>query len=185
MNVVVGLGNPGKEYENTRHNMGFEVIDHLAVKLGVKKWENKFNALFARGTHQSCPFMLVKPQTFMNLSGKAVQPLMAYFKAELEELVIVVDDLDLTSGKIRTRMKGSEGGHNGLRSISQSLGTREYKRIRIGIGRPETGESVLKRVLHKARDAEEEILLSEAVEQAADIALKFIENQEFENWSSP
>jgi len=183
--VVVGLGNPGKKYEKTRHNIGFQVVDRIAERLNISTWHSKFNAEIADGRHKTEKFLLVKPQTFMNLSGDAVQPLLNFYKAPLENLLVIVDDLDLAVGKIRMRESGSNGGHNGLRSITQQLGSQNYKRIRIGIGRPETGESVISRVLGASHNPEEEEKLAEAVDQAAELTEAFIADGKFENWSSP
>ena len=184
MVVVVGLGNPGKKYENTRHNLGFMVVDRIAARQGFTKWQSKYDSLYAEGRSGDNRVMLVKPQTFMNLSGNAVQPLMQFFKVPLENLVVVVDDLDLDLGKVRTRESGSDGGHRGLRSITERLGSQGYKRIRVGIGRPEPGQSVISRVLGGARNQDEETKLDEAMEVATDICEAFIATGKFENWSS-
>lgn len=185
MIMAVGLGNPGKKYEQSRHNLGFQVVDKLAQRFGVGGWENRSDSLVSFGRHKERRFMLVKPQTFMNNSGRAVQPLLHYYRIPLEGLLVVVDDLDLDVGRIRLRSQGSDGGHKGLRSIIESLGSREFKRIRIGIGRPEAGESVVGRVLRKVDSPAEAEALSGALEQAAGIAADFIVTDTFENWTSP
>jgi PTH1 family peptidyl-tRNA hydrolase len=184
MFVAVGLGNPGKKYEATRHNIGFQVIDRVAAIFGVTRWENKFDAEVARGVYNGQPFMLVKPQTFMNKSGWAVQPLLHYYRVPLERLVVVVDDLDLEVGKVRLRMQGSDGGHRGLRSIIERMGSQGFKRIRVGVGRPRPGESAVGRVLKKSSDSEESKRLVGAVEQAVEATADFIKGGAFENWST-
>ena len=184
MVVVVGLGNPGKKYEKTRHNIGFQVVESIAESLSIKIWQTKFDAHIAEGRYNDEKFMLVKPQTFMNLSGNAVQQLLHFYKIPLDQLLVIVDDLDLDTGKIRTRERGSDGGHRGLRSIAERLGTQDFKRIRIGVGRPKTGESVIKRVLGSSNDPKEEEQLQTAVKQATEISEAFIASGKFENWSS-
>ena len=140
MHVAVGLGNPGREYEFTRHNAGFQVIDRLADLLEVTSWENRFDARLVRGSVEGRRFCLVQPQTYMNKSGWAVQSVLHFYKVPLEQLLVIVDDLDLELGKVRLRAKGSDGGHRGLRSIMECMGSREFKRMRLGVGRPLPGE---------------------------------------------
>lgn len=135
MKLVVGLGNPGAEYRDTRHNVGFAVIDELARRWGVTDWREAFDALTVRVTRHGEPVWLLKPLTFMNLSGRAVAGLAAYYKADVPDILVVTDDAALPLGRLRARRGGSDGGHNGLKSIAQSLGTTEYPRLRIGVGR--------------------------------------------------
>ena len=139
MKVVVGLGNPGKEYERDRHNIGFMVVDAFARKHGFEFRRRKFRSALAEGRFGSGKLLLSKPLTFMNLSGEAVAPLAAFYKLPSESLLVVADDLDIPLGEIRLRPKGGSGGHNGLKSIIEHLGTREFPRLRIGIGRPPAG----------------------------------------------
>jgi PTH1 family peptidyl-tRNA hydrolase len=188
MRVVVGLGNPGRQYESTRHNLGFRVADRLAGRLGWAKWKRQFEALVARGDAGGAPAAVMKPQTFMNNSGEAVDALLRFYKVAPEDCLVVVDDLDLPLAKIRLRVSGSDGGHRGLRSVIEHAGGPGIKRLRIGIGRPpreheEQERAVLSHVLSGSR--EEEAELDKAVEQAADLALRYLETGEFENWSSP
>lgn len=142
MKLVVGLGNPGKKYDRTRHNVGFEVIDKCQERLKIELNQSKFKGAFGFTRVGSEKVFLLKPLTYMNLSGEAIAPLMNYFKIDKEDLLVVYDDLDLPPGKIRLRQKGSHGGHNGIRSIIQQLGTDQFNRIRIGIGRPDPGIAV-------------------------------------------
>ncbi|MDD7619366.1 MAG: aminoacyl-tRNA hydrolase [Bacillales bacterium] len=141
MKLIVGLGNPGKQYEKTRHNMGFLVLDSLAEFLRVDIDKEGFKGLYAIVKNEVLPepVILLKPQTFMNLSGESVQPLMAYYKISPEDLIVVYDDMAIPEGKIRLRPFGSSGSHNGMKSIIARLGTDRFKRIRVGIGEPTYG----------------------------------------------
>lgn len=139
MFVIAGLGNPTEEYEHTRHNIGFDCADVIAKKLGIEFKKTKFAAMAAQGTYNGEKIMIVKPLTYMNLSGNAIAPIMKYYKEDpAASLVVIYDDSDLPVGKIRIRKKGSAGSHNGMKSIVASLGTEDFARIRVGIGkRPE------------------------------------------------
>lgn len=182
MVLVVGLGNPGKEYESSRHNLGFRVVERLAELVGAEGWKRQHEALVVRGRHAGRPYLLAKPQTYMNHSGQAVQALLHYYRIELADCLVVVDDLDLEPGKIRQRSSGSDGGHRGLRSIIEQVGSQAFKRIRIGIGRPPGAArgNVVSYVLGGGKDE----MLDEAVETAARQALAFVETGQFENWSA-
>lgn len=147
MKLVVGLGNPGKKYEGTRHNIGFDCVDHCAKQLNIELNEAKFKGIFGKGIVNGQKVILLKPLTYMNLSGESVRALMDYYQIELEDVLVIYDDLDLPTGKIRLRQKGSAGGHNGIKSLIAHLGTQEFKRIRVGIDRPASGESIVNYVL--------------------------------------
>ena len=148
MKIFVGLGNPGAEYANTKHNVGFMLADRLAKEIGAENWRNNFNALVAESFLNGEKILIVKPQTFMNLSGEAVVPVADFYKIELENLIVAHDDLDLPVGNIRLRPKGSGGGHKGVASIIQHLGgLQNFPRVRIGIGRPPENWSVNNHVL--------------------------------------
>lgn len=137
MKIVVGLGNPGLRYEFTRHNIGFRVVDSLARDMGTEfKKVKSYYSLISRGTINNHKAMLVKPQTFMNLSGRAVSKVVSYYKIPLQDLLIVYDDLNLELGQVRIRKKGSAGGHKGIESIMQYLHSEDIPRLRIGIGNP-------------------------------------------------
>jgi len=138
MILIVGLGNPGNEYKNTRHNVGFMAIDFMAGK--DANWKKEKNAMTTRVEINGANVMLVKPQTFMNNSGEAVGPLMAFYKIPLENLIVIHDDMDLKLGDIREKVGGGSAGHNGIKSIDNAVGN-EYKRIRIGIGHPRDFDS--------------------------------------------
>ncbi|MCW5936432.1 MAG: aminoacyl-tRNA hydrolase [Fimbriimonadaceae bacterium] len=165
MALIVGLGNPGAQYAGTRHNIGFEVVEELARRNGLKWGAAKHQSLLAVGTVAGVPVALAKPTTFMNLSGRAVTALVRHYGLKPDQILVVADDLDLETGRVRMRAKGSPGGHNGHKSIVQALGTQEYARIKIGIGRGD--DETIDHVLSKFRPDERETVRS-AVEKAAD-----------------
>ncbi len=167
MKMIIGLGNPGKKYEKTRHNIGFLVIDELAKQYGVELNQTKHHALYAIAHTPKGKVLLVKPYTYMNLSGEAVAPLMKYYDIDVEDIVVIYDDLDLGTGKLRLRQRGSAGGHNGIKSLIQHLGTQNFNRIRIGISRPPTGMKVPDYVLANFRD-EEQPDMELAIKKSAD-----------------
>jgi PTH1 family peptidyl-tRNA hydrolase len=136
--LIVGLGNPGREYAMTRHNVGFMVIDRLAHKLGLAVEKKKFKALVGQGQLGREKVLLAKPQTFMNLSGEAVSSLLHWYKLETSDLLVVLDDMDLPPGKLRIRPEGGSGGHKGMESIIRELGSESFPRLRLGVGKPET-----------------------------------------------
>jgi PTH1 family peptidyl-tRNA hydrolase len=140
--LIVGLGNPGAEYAGTRHNVGFEVIDHLAESHRIKLDKSKHRSRYGLGKIGTHGVAIVKPMTFMNLSGQAVAPLLREFGLGVDRLLIVADDTDLAFGRVRLKPKGSAGGHNGHKSIIQSLGTSEYARLKLGISRVDKGETI-------------------------------------------
>lgn len=136
LHLIVGLGNPGREYANHRHNIGFMVLDALAAKHNLRFSKMMFKGLIADGVIAARKVLLVKPMTYMNLSGTCVGPLMRYYKLLPQQLLVIYDDLDLPAGQLRLRGKGGAGGHNGMRSIIAQLGTEDFPRLRVGIGRP-------------------------------------------------
>lgn len=133
MKLIVGLGNPGNEYINTRHNIGFMTLELLAQQYNLKFTKNKFNGLYAEDNINGEKVILLKPQKYMNLSGEVIAEFVNFFKINLNDLLVIVDDLDLPLGKIRVKQKGSSGGHNGLKDIERCLGTQEYYRVKVGI----------------------------------------------------
>ena len=164
MKLIVGLGNPGKKYDKTRHNMGFMAIDLLADQAKIDVDKEVFHALMGRGVIFNEDVILFKPQTFMNLSGTAVQEVVHYFKINLEDIIVVYDDMALTPGNIRLRKEGSSGGHKGMQNIIDCLSSEQIKRIRIGIGEPgewDTVDYVLSKPL-----SDEAPLIEEAIENA-------------------
>jgi PTH1 family peptidyl-tRNA hydrolase len=165
MKVVVGLGNPGGRYEGTRHNVGFMVVDSLAAGSRCGRFQDRFLGLMAECTEEQEKILLVKPQTFMNLSGRCVRQVIDFFQLPLEDLLVVCDDINLPLGKLRIRPRGTHGGHNGLRDIQAHLGTTEYRRLRIGVESPAPGEAV-DHVLSRFRPTERPVI-EEAVARAA------------------
>jgi len=168
MKVVVGLGNPGAQYANTPHSVGFEVADRIAESCGAA-WEEKrqFKCLMARANFAGQPVLLVKPQTFMNLSGESVAPVVKYHNASAADLLVVQDDIDLVVGKLRIRKAGSCGGHNGIRNIIERLGTQAFVRIKIGVGKDKS--NVIGHVLGKF-DPETRKVMDFVVAEAAKAA---------------
>ena len=136
MYIIVGLGNPEPEYSNTRHNMGFDVINKLAKKNGIELNRTKFNAIYGTGIIEDQKVILIKPQTYMNNSGEAVKEFVKFYKEPLKNIIIIYDDMDTDIGSIRIRAKGGSGTHNGMKSIVSSLNSEDFPRIRVGIGRP-------------------------------------------------
>lgn len=165
MYIVVGLGNPGKKYENTKHNIGFITLDFLAKKNDIKMNKIKHKALVGEGTVSGQKVLLVKPQTYMNLSGNSVREVMEYYKVEPEKLIVIYDDVDLPMGRLRIRKKGSAGTHNGMKSIIYDLQEEGFPRVRIGIGK-ERKMSLAGYVLGGFAK-EERSLMENAVERAA------------------
>lgn len=167
--LIVGLGNPGPEYEQTRHNAGFWLVDNLAIASGVRLVrESRYQALAAKTTIKGADVWLLEPQTFMNRSGQSVGALANFFKIAADDVLVVHDELDLGPGVARLKKGGSSGGHNGLKDITAALGTQDYWRLRIGIGHPrELGlkQPVVDFVLHRPRK-EEQALINDAIERA-------------------
>jgi PTH1 family peptidyl-tRNA hydrolase len=139
MKVVVGLGNPGGKYDGTRHNVGFAVVDGLAEAPGAGRFQSRFGAQVAELNEGDHKVLLVKPESFMNLSGRPVRQFMDFYQVPLTDLLVVCDDINLPLGKLRVRARGTHGGHNGLRNIQEHLGTTEYARLRIGVDSPREG----------------------------------------------
>jgi PTH1 family peptidyl-tRNA hydrolase len=173
VHVVVGLGNPGPRYEDTRHNIGQRVLDVLAQRLRAT-WHRHGPAILSQGRWGGTTIDLVKPTTFMNSMGPAVASVLHHLQACPGDLVLVYDDLDLPLGTVRTRIKGSHGGHNGVRSVLETLGTQDVRRVKVGIGRPPHREDIVDWVLTPF-EAEERDTVDQAVEQAADRVLALVE----------
>lgn len=177
MFLIVGLGNPGEKYSETRHNVGFQVVERLAAHAGASFGESKWKALVCKGAIADHSVIFVKPQTFMNLSGEAVEPIASYYKIAPENIVVVHDDLDLDCGRIKLCVKSGAGGHNGIKSIIQHLGGKSFCRIKIGIGRPPHTMPVENYVLAKFNDQELQVV-SAAIDRAAE-AVALIVNKGF------
>ena len=157
--VIIGLGNPGKEYEKTPHNVGFMMVDAIAKANNIEfRLEKKHEAMIGSGIICGEKCYLIKPMTYMNLSGSAVRSFVEYYNIPLEDIVVIYDDMDLPTGKLRIRTNGSSGGHKGMKSIIENLKSNEFSRIRIGIDKPKPGVQVVDYVLHKLTKAEMSLL---------------------------
>jgi PTH1 family peptidyl-tRNA hydrolase len=156
MKVVVGLGNPGRQYAGTRHNVGFAVVDALAAGPGGGPWRGRFQAQVAELKDVGETLLLVKPETFMNLSGQSVRQVLDFYKVPATDLLVTCDDFALPLGKLRVRAKGTHGGHNGLRNIQEHLGSTEYPRLRIGVGGPK--DDAVDHVLGRFKPAERQVI---------------------------
>lgn len=165
--LIVGLGNPGREYEATRHNVGFRVVDELARRHHLSFGKTERKAQSASGTIRGKRVILSKPQTFMNLSGESVRSIMDFYKVEVAHLLVVTDDLDLPLGTIRMRISGSAGGQNGLKSVIQHLGTQDFNRLRFGIGRP-PGKMQARDYVLAPFKGDDAILAAQVIDRAAD-----------------
>ena len=173
MYLIIGLGNPGKEYENTRHNMGFKALDVLASDTGIEIKKSKFQSLIGKGKINGEKVILCKPQTYMNLSGNAARECAMYYDVPRENVIVIYDDLDLPIESIRIRKAGGPGTHNGMKSVVQQLGITDFPRIRIGIGAAKEDEDVIDRVIGKVPKSEQ-AMLDEAAKKAAEAALDII-----------
>lgn len=174
MYIIVGLGNPGKQYDHTRHNIGFQVIDYLADQNGIAVEEKKHKALVGKGMIGGEKVILAKPQTYMNLSGESVRELVDYYKIDWEEeLIVISDDISLDVGGIRVRKKGSAGGHNGLKNIIQHLGSEGFTRIKMGVGEKPKGYDLADYVLGHFSTEEKQIMADSAKKAAEAIQTIF------------
>lgn len=173
--LIVGLGNPGREYERTRHNTGFRAIDLLAQTLGCKIDKAKFQGLYGQTIHNGTKLFLLKPQTYMNLSGRAVLQLSAYYSIPPERIIVLFDDISLEPGRLRVRGDGSAGGHNGIKSIIAELGSQNFPRVKIGVGAKPNPEFDLAAWVLSTFSAKEEKDLSFALKNAGQAALLIID----------
>ena len=174
--LIVGLGNPGKEYERTRHNAGFRAVEILAGKLGCKVDKSKFQGLYGQASYGGRKILLLKPMTYMNLSGRSVLQLSAYFQVPPQRIIVLFDDISLEPGRLRIRADGSAGGHNGIKSIIQEVGSQAFPRVKIGVGAKPNPEYDLADWVLSAFSAQEEKALAVALENAADAALAVIDH---------
>ena len=173
--LIVGLGNPGKEYENTRHNCGFRAVDLLADTLGCKLDKAKFQGLYAQVLRDGKKLFLLKPQTYMNLSGRSILQLSAYFNIPPQRIIVIFDDISLAVGKLRVRGDGSAGGHNGIKSIISELGSQDFPRVKIGVGaKPHPEQDLADWVLSPFSSLEEKNLAA-ALKHAGEAALGIID----------
>ena len=158
MFLIVGLGNPEEEYSNTRHNMGFDTINKLANEYNIKINKNKFKGLCGSGIIENEKVILLKPQTYMNLSGESIKEAMAFYKIKSENIIVIYDDIDIEPGIIKIRKKGGPGGHNGMKSVISEIDTQNFPRIRIGIGKPESKGQLIEYVIGKMPQTDKDIL---------------------------
>jgi PTH1 family peptidyl-tRNA hydrolase len=173
MYIVVGLGNPGKEYENTRHNIGFMAIDKLSEKLGIAVEKNKHKALIGKDTVNQETVMLVKPQTFMNLSGESVIDILNFYKEKPEKVIVIVDDIDLPVGKVRIKRKGSAGTHNGLKSIVACTNSQDFIRVKVGVG--QNRDIDLVNFVLGAFSKEEKGIIDNAIEKVCEAVMMIVD----------
>jgi PTH1 family peptidyl-tRNA hydrolase len=173
MFLIVGLGNPGKEYEDTRHNIGFKVVDNIAKEYNIEINRQKFKGICGEGFIAGKKIMLLKPTTYMNLSGESVREVVDFYNLEDNEILVIYDDISLEVGKLRIREKGSAGGHNGIKSIIGHLGSDVFSRIKVGVGQPDG--DLIKHVLGKFTK-EEMSILSESIEASTKATEEIIKN---------
>ncbi|WP_174615343.1 aminoacyl-tRNA hydrolase [Virgibacillus ihumii] len=174
MKCIVGLGNPGRKFKKTRHNIGFMVIDELAERHNWKLKTDKFNGKSVVEHIHGDKVALLKPQTYMNLSGQSIRPLMDFYQIDPTEILVIYDDMDLPTGKIRLRQKGGHGGHNGVRSTIEHVGSKEFKRLRIGIGRPDSRMPIIDYVIGNF-SKEQQQDASDSIQTAADACEAWME----------
>lgn len=175
MYLIVGLGNPEKDYSNTRHNMGFNTINQLAKQFEIEVNKNKFKGLYGSGIIEGEKVILLKPQTFMNLSGESVKEIVQFYKIEMEQIIVIYDDIDIEPGSIKIRKMGGPGTHNGMKSVVQELNTQNFKRIRVGIGMPEEKENLVEYVIGAIPEEEKE-KLEQGAKQAKEAIIEIIKN---------
>lgn len=173
MFIIAGLGNPTREYEKTRHNVGFEAIDILADKLGIRVTDKKHRAFCGMGLVGTEKVILSKPQTFMNLSGESIGSMADYYKVDPEHIIVICDDINLEEGQLRIRTKGSAGGHNGLKNIISQLGTQEFLRIRVGVGEKPKEMDLADYVLGRF-PKDQEAMMEDAYKAAAEAAIMMV-----------
>jgi PTH1 family peptidyl-tRNA hydrolase len=173
MKLVVGLGNPGPKYDGTRHNIGYAVVDYLAAAPGVGRWRSKFESQVTETVEGTEQVLLMKPETFMNLSGRAVRAAADFYKLDVKDVLVVCDDIALPLGKLRARARGSDGGQKGLRSVQEALGTNEYSRLRIGVGSPGEHWDAADYVLSRFKPAERTVV-ADAIAQSAQAVLVWV-----------
>ena len=175
MYLIIGLGNPEEEYAKTRHNMGFDTINKISEKYHIKVNKSKFNSLYGTGTIEEEKVILIKPQTYMNLSGEAVRDFMNFYKVTSKEIIVIYDDLDIEPGIIKIRKKGGAGTHNGMKSVVKEIKTEDFCRIRIGIGKPTYKNDLLNFILNKIPDEEYKVLQT-AQDTACKAVIEILKN---------
>ena len=176
MFLIVGLGNPENEYANTRHNMGFDTINKLAKQYTIEINKHKFKGIYGTGMTENEKVILLKPQTYMNLSGESVIEAIQFYKIDLEDIIVIYDDMDVEPGKIKIRKKGGAGSHNGMKSVIQNLHSEEFTRIRVGIGTPENKEARIQYVIGNISSEEDKEKLNEGTEKAKEAIIEIMKN---------
>lgn len=175
MYLIVGLGNPEQDYSRTRHNMGFNVINKISEKYNIKVNKSKFKGLYGTGIIESEKVILLKPQTYMNLSGESIIEIMNFYKINNNELIVIYDDIDIEPGKIRIRKSGSSGTHNGMKSVISNINTEEFCRVRVGIGKPKENMDMISYVIgHIPKEEQGE--LEKGIEVAKEAVIEIIKN---------
>lgn len=175
MYLIVGLGNPEEEYSKTRHNMGFNAINKIAEQYGIKVTKNKFQGLYESALIEGEKVILLKPQTYMNLSGESIKEAIDFYKIPEENLIIIYDDIDITPGIIKIRKKGGPGTHNGMKSVIQNIQTEKFPRVRIGIGKPEQKGELIQYVIGPINKEDKEIL-DKATTRGKEAVIEIIKN---------
>ncbi len=175
MYIIVGLGNPEPEYSNTRHNMGFDTINKIAKKYNIEFSKTKFKGIYGTGTIEGEKVILLKPQTFMNLSGESIKEIIDFYKLNRDNLIIIYDDIDIEPGIIKLRKTGGPGTHNGMKSVIKEIGTEKFPRVRVGIGKPEHKGDLINYVIGKISE-ENRIILDKSTDLARDAVIEIIKN---------
>ncbi len=175
MYLIVGLGNPEEEYSNTRHNMGFDVVNKISKEYNIEINKNKFKGLYGTGMIENEKVILLKPQTYMNLSGESIIEAIKFYKIDISKIIVIYDDIDVKPGKIKIRKKGGPGSHNGMKSVISCLGSQEFSRIRVGIGSPEHKDDMINYVIGKVPKEELE-QLDKGTEIAKEAVAEIIKN---------
>lgn len=175
MYLVIGLGNPEKDYSNTRHNMGFNTINKLAKQLEIEVTKSKFKGLYGTGIIEGEKIILLKPQTYMNLSGESIKEIIQFYKIEIEQIIVIYDDIDIEPGIIKIRKTGGPGTHNGMKSVVHELKTQNFKRIRVGIGKPEEKDDLIEYVIGAIPEEDKE-KLEKGTQLAKEAVIEIIKN---------
>ena len=176
MYIIVGLGNPEPEYSNTRHNMGFDTINKIAKKYNIEFSKTKFKGIYGTGTIEGEKVILLKPQTFMNLSGESIKEIIDFYKLNTDNLIIIYDDIDIEPGIIKLRKTGGPGTHNGMKSVIKEIGTEKFPRVRVGIGKPEHKGDLINYVIGKIPEEDRVIL-----DKSTDLAREFSKGRSYRN----
>ncbi len=176
MVLIVGLGNPEQEYSNTRHNMGFNTVNKLAQEYEIELNKTKFKAIYGTGIIEDKKVIILKPQTYMNLSGESIIEVINFYKIDLKDMIVIYDDIDVEPGKIKIRKKGGAGSHNGMKSVIKNVKSEEFTRIRVGIGTPEHKNDMINYVIGKIPTEEEKDVLDKGTDKAKEAIKEILKN---------